>query len=72
MLKVVSFRMRLTKNGDRMADVVFSDEYKNLTSAMVWPGQFMQAHTHMREGQVVDVVLSKTKDGTAQFVSRIL
>lgn len=72
MLRVVSFKSKKTKKGDRMADVVFSDNEKDLIGAMVFPQKFHEAFTKLRPGAVVDVKLNKTKDGGAFFVDRIL
>jgi len=71
LLRVVSFNSRTTKAGKRMADVVFTDEHKELTSALVFPMQFMKAYTKCREGAVVDVHLKETQDG-ALFVDNVL
>jgi hypothetical protein len=38
---------------------------------LVFPQQFMKAYTRMREGQVVDVVLKETKEGTL-FLDNVL
>jgi DNA polymerase-3 subunit alpha len=70
MAKVVAFNMRITKAGNRMAEVVLSDNQKNLTPALVFPQKFMQAYSNMQEGSVVDVALGETDDGTL-FVDRI-
>lgn len=72
MLRVVSFKTKKTQKGDRMADVVFSDNEKDLIGAMVFPQKFHEAFTKLRPGAVVDVKLNKTKDGNAFFVDRIL
>ena len=69
--KVVAFTSRTTKAGKKMADVVLSDADKNLTTAMVFPQQFMRAYVRMPAGAVVDVELQQTKDGDALFVSEI-
>jgi DNA polymerase III alpha subunit len=71
MQKVVAFNSRKTKAGKNMAEAVLSDEYKNLASVLVFPQQFMKAYTRMREGQVVDVVLKETKEGTL-FLDNVL
>ena len=68
--KVVAFNSRVTKAGKKMADVVLSDGEKNLTSALVFPMQFMRAYSKMPDGAVVDVELKATKDGTL-FVDEI-
>lgn len=72
MLRVVSFKTKKTKKGDKMADVIFSDNEKDLIGAMVFPQKFHEAFTKLRPGAVVDVKLQKTKEGTAFFVDRIL
>lgn len=69
--KVVAFNSRTTKAGKKMATVVLSDEEKNLTSALVFPQQFMRAYSRMPAGAVVDVELQQTKDGDTLFVSEI-
>ena len=71
MVKVISFNTRKTKKGDRMADLVVSDNKKNLQGALVWPSLWPQAYTHCKEGAVVDLVFGETKDGSV-FVDRIL
>ncbi len=63
-LKVVSFTPRTTKAGKKMATVVFTDEYKNLTSAQVWPTLFMKGLTMCKPGALLDVKLTETDDGT--------
>jgi hypothetical protein len=71
MLKVVAFSHRLTKAGKRMGNVVFTDEHKNLIPALVFPGNFNKMYVRLREGQVVDVKLKETQDGTV-FVENVL
>lgn len=71
MLKVISFNSRLTKAGKRMADVILSDEDKNLQGAMVWPSTFPKAFSKCKEGAVLDIQLRETDDG-AVFVHNIL
>ncbi len=63
MAKVVSFNSRMTKAGKRMADITFSDEHKNLITALVWPSNFPAAHTKCREGAVVDVRFQELDGG---------
>lgn len=63
MLKVVAFNTRTTKKGQKMADVIFADEFKNMVSALVWPSNWPQAYTKCREGAVVDVVLKQLDGG---------
>lgn len=71
MMKVVAFNSRTTKAGKKMADMVVSDEHKNLESVLVFPMQFMKAYTRCREGEVVDIVLKETKEGTL-FLDNVL
>lgn len=71
MMRVVSFKTRLTKKGARMATIVLSDEHKNLTSALVWPSLWAKCHTRCKEGSVVDIQLAETDDG-ALFVQNVL
>lgn len=71
MQKVVSFKTRTTKAGKKMADGVFCDEHKNLTSAMIFPQQFHKAFGKCKEGAVVDIMFSQTDSG-AIFVQNIL
>lgn len=70
-LHVVSFVARRTKAGKRMANVVFSDEYKNLTPALVFPANFMSCYGKLSEGKAVKVALKETSDG-ALFVDKVL
>lgn len=71
MLKVIAFTSRKTKKGQNMATVVFSDENKNLFTALVWPSGFMKAYSKCKEGAVVDVMFGQTDDGT-NFIQNIL
>jgi DNA polymerase-3 subunit alpha len=69
--KVVAFNARTTRAGKRMANVVLSDADKNLTPALVFPAQFMEAYTKMRPGKVVKVELGETDEDGTIFVNRI-
>lgn len=71
MLRVVSFKPRLTKAGKRMANAVFSTNNKELVAVNVWPSQFMKAFGKCNDGAVVDVKLGQTDDGTV-FLENIL
>lgn len=71
MQRVVAFNSRTTKAGNKMAHVVFSDEHKNLTFALVFPQQFMKAYSRCKDGAVLDVKFKETEDG-ALFVDNIL
>lgn len=72
MFKVVGFKKRKTKKGDDMADMVLSDNQKNLYHVLVFPRQFMKAYTKCRPGAVVDAVVRETKDGDALFLDNVL
>lgn len=61
--KVVSFNVRNTKAGKKMAEVVFADEYKDMISAIVWPSDFAMAYTKCKEGSIVDVRFAELADG---------
>jgi hypothetical protein len=69
--KVVAFNARTTRASKRMANVVLSDADKNLTPALVFPAQFMEAYTKMRPGKVVKVELGETDEDATIFVNRI-
>lgn len=71
MHRVVAFTSRVTKAGKKMAEMVLTDEHKNLTPVLVFPMAFMRAYTRCREGEVVDVVLKETKEGTL-FLENVL
>jgi DNA polymerase-3 subunit alpha len=71
MVRVVSFNVRTTRAGKKMADAVFCDEHKNLQPALVFPAQFMKAYSKCKIGEVVDITLAETDDGTP-FVHNIL
>lgn len=71
MHKVISFSSRTTKAGKKMADMVLADEDKNLTYVLVFPMQFMKAYTRCRPGDVIDIDLKETHEGT-KFVENIL
>lgn len=71
MYRVVSFNGRTTKAGKRMADVTFSDEHKNMITALVWPSNYPMAHTKCREGAVLDVKFQEL-DGGGYAVQNIL
>lgn len=69
--RVISFTSRVTKAGAKMATVVVSDNYKNLTSALVFPKSFMRCFALLREGQIVDIEFKETQEGNL-FVSNVL
>lgn len=64
LVRVVSWKTRITKAGKRMADVVVCDEYKDMLGLLVFPGTFMKAYPRMRPGMVVDLDIQTTEDGT--------
>lgn len=70
MYRVVSFNSRTTKAGKKMADVVFSDENKNMITALVWPTTYPVAYTRCKEGEVVDVTL-KELDGGGYAIEKL-
>lgn len=69
MYKVVHFGGRVTKNGKRMADIVLSDNEKNLMSVIVWPSDFAKALGKCREGEVVDIKVKELDGGGYAFVN---
>jgi DNA polymerase-3 subunit alpha len=62
-VRVVSFNGRRTKAGKDMADVTFSDENKELRTAVVWPTQFIPAFVKLKEGASVKVTIGELEDG---------
>jgi DNA polymerase III alpha subunit len=70
MARVVAFNSRTTKAGKKMADVTFSDEHKELMTALVWPSMFGQAYSKCKEGGVVDVTF-KELDGGGFAIDRL-
>jgi len=72
MFKVVAFIPRTTKAGKRMAEIIVCDEHKEMTHVLVFPQMFMPAYTRLREGAVVDIQISETRDGDANFLDKIL
>lgn len=70
MARVVAFNSRTTKAGKKMADVTFSDEHKDLMTALVWPSMFGQAYSKCKEGGVVDVTF-KELDGGGFAIDRL-
>lgn len=71
MMRVVSMNPRITKAGKRMGDVVLANEQKELTSALIFPGNFARIFARCQEGATVDIQLKATKEGSL-FVDNIL
>lgn len=71
MVRVLAFRERKTKKGDKMANVVVADEDKNMVNLLVWPSMFSRAKLRLVEGNVADIKVQSTRDG-AMFVENIL
>lgn len=72
MHKVVAFTVRTTKAGKKMANVVLSDNKKNLSAVLAFPGKdFIKIYDTCKEGNVVDVQLASTRDGT-KYIKNVL
>lgn len=70
MARVLAFRPRETKKGNRMANMILTDNKKNLRPILVWPSDFHKAFTNCKEGLVVDLKIGQTDDG-AEFLEAI-
>jgi DNA polymerase-3 subunit alpha len=69
--KVLSFQKRDTKAGKKMAYLVLSSHDKELISALVFPGMYMQAYSKCIDNGVVAVEFKQTQDGTV-FVDKFV
>lgn len=65
--RVLGFRSRFTKKGDKMGTVAFMTETGELYSALVFPRQYKGALARLIEGREVKMRVAETKDG-AYFV----
>jgi len=61
---VVSFKPRVTKNGNRMASLTIADASRELHSVTVFSTSFPKAYMNIQEGNVYKFEFGKTKDGT--------
>lgn len=68
---VVSFQSRTTKAGKKMADMVISDEDKNMIGVLVFPQKFISAYSKCKEGSTVMMDLKQTEDGSV-FLEKVM
>jgi DNA polymerase-3 subunit alpha len=61
---VVSFSTRLTKKGDKMANVVLSEEDKTLISALAFPKVYTQARMSLKPGASSKIEMNQLDDGS--------
>lgn len=66
---VVSFAMRKTKKGDKMANVVLAEEDKTLISAVAFPKIYTQARMSLKEGTAAKISMNELDDGTLSIRS---
>ena len=69
-VRIAAFTTRLTKKGDRMADVTFYDQDTDMMTALVWPSQWAEAFSKCRVGADVTVTL-KELDGGGYAINTI-
>ena len=61
---VISFSTRLTKKGDKMANVVLAEEDKTLVPVIIFPKSYTQARMSMKPGTATKVELNELDDGS--------
>ena len=61
---VISFSTRVTKKGDKMANIVLAEEDKTLVSAIAFPKIYTQARMSLRPGTAAKVQMNPLDDGT--------
>jgi hypothetical protein len=67
MVRVISFKPRTTKAGRKMASAVVAGANKALKSVLIFPNDFMQAYSKLKEGAVVSIDYGHLKDGTEVY-----
>jgi DNA polymerase-3 subunit alpha len=60
----VDFSSRKTKAGKMMGYIVLAKSDKELRGAMVFPGEYRRALAGIRAGELCEVTLARTKDGS--------
>lgn len=68
--RCVSFKKRMTKKGQPMANAVFTDADKNLFPAVIFPAQYDKAFLKCRSGKDIQPLFGEKDDGTI-FVRNI-
>lgn len=66
--RVVSFYSFATKAGKPMGKLVVTDEAKNLTGMLVWPGDFSKAYTVCKPGTIVNLQIGTKYDKGTETV----
>lgn len=61
---VISFSTRMTKKGDKMANIVLAEEDKTLIPAVAFPKTYTQARMSLRPGTAAKVEVNQLDDGT--------
>ena len=61
---VISFSTRMTKKGDKMANIVLAEEDKTLIPAVAFPKTYTQARMSLRPGTAAKVQMNQLDDGT--------
>ena len=60
---VVSFDTRVTKKGDKMANVILAEEDKTLVPAIAFPKIYTQSRMSLKPGSIAKVELNELGDG---------
>jgi DNA-directed DNA polymerase III PolC len=68
---VVGFQRRMTKQKKLMGTIVLANEKGELRSALVFPKEFPRIYTKVKPGEVYDLEMARTQDGTL-FVKGIV
>ena len=61
--RILAFRSRRTKKGDKMGSTVFVDHLGDIYTALVFPRQYQMALPRLQEGREVRMFIQELKDG---------
>jgi DNA-directed DNA polymerase III PolC len=68
---IISFNSRKTKAGKFMANIIFSNKEKDLSSAIVFPNEYAKCLDKAKPGSAVDILLSKTSNDST-YIKEII
>jgi len=60
---IVAVNSRVTKKGSKMGTIIFADAHKKLYSCTVWPSDYIQVASRVKEGTFVKLMTEVKDDG---------